>query len=124
MAGRFAQNLKKLRLKHDLTQTQMAERLCVDPSRISRWENDEPPSRRVLERIQQVFQVNAYEWTNGHDTSNGEEVAAPTEPTPHSEQVQDHDPAWRSKAIDAICRMIDLLESLVRRDRGQEGGGS
>jgi transcriptional regulator with XRE-family HTH domain len=122
MAGRFAQNLKKLRLKHDLTQTQMAERLCVDPSRISRWENDEPPSRRVLERIQQVFQVNAYEWTNGHDTSNGEEVAAPMEPTPHSEQVQDHDPAWRSKAIDAICRMIDLLESLVRRDRGQGGG--
>lgn len=70
MASSFGQQLKKFRQELNLTQAEFAERLCIDPSRISRIEHGEEPSKRVLEQLKKVFGVNAYAWLDSSGTMN------------------------------------------------------
>lgn len=61
MSSRFSEELRKLRHEQKLTQAEMAFKLHVDPSRISRWEHDEVPPTQMVERIGTTFGVNAHE---------------------------------------------------------------
>jgi len=124
MPSRFAEELRKLRHDLKLSQSAMADRLHVDPSRISRWEHDELPPLNMVERISTTFGVNAHEWL--HESQQPPSADAPaSEPRVvhmKSEPSRNEDDSnWRGKAIDLLSRMTDLLESLIKNAR--RGGG-
>ncbi|MBK9148675.1 MAG: helix-turn-helix transcriptional regulator [Flavobacteriales bacterium] len=125
MPSRFAEELRKLRNDQKLSQSAMAYKLHVDPSRISRWEHDELPPLNMVERISTTFGVNAHEWL--HDSQKAPSAdASAIEPRvvhmkPEPPRIDAEDSNWRSKAIDLLSRMTDLLESLIKNARG--GGG-
>ena len=58
MTYRFAENLKNLRASKGLTQTQLAQRLWLNKSIISAYENEtRTPSREVLIKLSNEFNV-------------------------------------------------------------------
>ncbi|MEZ4756333.1 MAG: helix-turn-helix transcriptional regulator [Flavobacteriales bacterium] len=123
MASSFGQKLKKLRQENNLTQAEMAERLCVDPSRISRWEHGEEPSRRVLEQLQKVFHVNAYALLSDPAASDSEGPPASAASPPAEDAVSEEESIWRSKVVELFSQMTDLMEALTSR-YGRKGGGA
>ena len=54
----FGRKLKELRLRADLTQTELAEAVGVDYTYLSKIENDrvEPPSEKVILKLAEVLQ--------------------------------------------------------------------
>lgn len=63
----FAQRLKQLRSQQQLTQQQMSERLNMDQSTYSRYENGNTiPAIDVILRIVEEFNVSA-DWLLGND---------------------------------------------------------
>ena len=51
-------NIKQLRLSHNMTQTELAERLGVSKQCVSNWENDYiQPSIEMLIKIAEFFKV-------------------------------------------------------------------
>jgi len=127
MATLFAEKLKALRLDRKLTQVQMAELLCVDASRISRLEHDEHPSTHFIERLNKVFGVNAFEWMIEAQRGDEEHPGHATTRVIHLKAANtiddDQEVGFRSRAVDLLARMTDLLESLIRSSRGGGGGG-
>lgn len=125
MPSRFAEELRKLRHHQKLSQSAMAYKLHVDPSRISRWERDKLPPLNMVERISATFGVNAHEWLHDSqkapsaDALANEPRVVHMKPEPPRNEVEDSN--WRSKAIELLSRMTDLLESLIKNARG--GGG-
>lgn len=120
----FARKLKELRQLHKLTQDQMAARLGIDPSRISRVEHDVHPSSLLIERLYKVFGVHAHEWLSEEEITD--------EPLPEilprvvhlrsaSAQEQNDDVGLRAKTVALLERMMDMLETITRNSRG--GGG-
>ncbi len=124
MPSRFAKELRKLRHDQNLTQAAMAFKLHVDPSRVSRWEHGELPPLNMVERISATFGVNAHEWLHeapqppAADALANEPRVVHMKPEPTRSEDDDN---WRSKAIDLLSRVTDLLESLIKNARG--GGG-
>ncbi len=58
MTYRFAENLKNLRISKGLTQTQLAQRLWLNKSIISAYENEtRTPSLEVLIKLSNEFNV-------------------------------------------------------------------
>lgn len=54
----IGRKIKLLRQKRDLTQKQVAERLCVSPQAISKWENGaNAPDISLIPRIASLFGV-------------------------------------------------------------------
>lgn len=122
MPSRFSEELRKLRHEQKLTQAEMAFKLHVDPSRISRWEHDEVPPTQMLERISKTFGVNAHEWLR-EEVPNSPHESATMEPRvvhmkPEAAHGDREEGGWRGKAIDLLSRMTDLLESILKNARG------
>jgi transcriptional regulator with XRE-family HTH domain len=118
----FARKLKALRLEQKLTQAAMGQMLHTDASRICRLERGEHPSPRIIEQMNKVFGVNAYEWL----VEEEESIADDAKPrVVHINRSNMNDPndefSYRAKAIEMLGRMMDMLESLIRNSRG--GGG-
>ena len=121
----FPKELKQLRHDLGLTQAEMAHRLDIDPSTYCRWEHKDKPPAYIVERISKRFNVDASHWID-HATK---ETAAPDPDTKprivHLASAHDVDQStddnWRSKAVDLLSRMADMLETLLRGSRG--GGG-
>lgn len=122
MPSRFSEELRKLRHEQKLTQAEMAFKLHVDPSRISRWEHDEVPPTQMLERISTTFGVNAHEWLREEVPKSPHESATAAPRVVHMKPEAAHgdreEGSWRGKAIDLLSRMTDLLESLIKNARG------
>jgi len=122
MPSRFSEKLRKLRLGQKLTQAEMAFKLHVDPSRISRWEHDEIPPTQMVERISKTFGVNAHEWLHEEVPKSPQESATMEPRVVHMKSEAAHgnreEGSWRGKAIDLLSRMTDLLESLIKNARG------
>ena len=60
--------IKRIRLINGITQTQMAKRLGVIQSNVSRWENGEvEPSDLTMAKIQKkfIYPDDAYDYING-----------------------------------------------------------
>ena len=63
--------IKKLREKHNLTQSDLAERLCVSDKTISKWETGKGyPDISLLEPIARVFGISITELISGNEVSN------------------------------------------------------
>lgn len=122
MPSRFSEELRKLRHEQRLTQAEMAFKLHVDPSRISRWERDELPPLSMVERISATFGVNAHEWLHESPQQPNADASVSEPRLVHmkheSPRNDAEDSNWRSKAIDLLSRMTDLLESLIKNARG------
>jgi len=122
----FSEELKNLRLRLKLTQSEMALQLHVDPSRISRWEHDEVPTLDNVMRISKTYNVDALKWLDDDPTQLPDEVPPAEGPRLVHMSGTRTDPnedrsEWRSKAVDLMARMADLLDYMLRKPRG--GGG-
>jgi len=59
----FNKNLKSIRLKHGLSQKQVADYLCISPQSVSKWEKGEAlPSIEYLPKLSQILKcdINAF----------------------------------------------------------------
>lgn len=65
--GTLGENIKAARLRHDLTQEQLATKIGTTKAAISRYEGDKrQPSWKMLERIAKVLECTAHELFFGH----------------------------------------------------------
>lgn len=113
--------LKDLRSSLNLTQCEMAHKLHVDPSRISRWENGEQPTLDNLQRIGKVFKVDTLKWLEVEEREALDHAEPTTGPRViHMKDAPQHssEPDWRMKAVDLMSHMTVLLESMLRSPRG------
>jgi len=122
----FSEELKNLRLRLKLTQSEMAHMLHVDPSRISRWEHDEVPTLENVMRISKTFDVDALQWlesTEDHDQCEETPTEGPrlVHMKDGKMDLNDEPSEWRAKAVELLARMADLLDYMIRKPRG--GGG-
>lgn len=122
----FSEQLKDLRSRLKLTQCEMAHKLHVDASRISRWEGGELPTLDNVLRISKTYNVDALKWLENEETCLPEEEPPMDGPRlVHMRDTQNdrnEDPSeWRAKAVDLMARMADLLDYMLRKPRG--GGG-
>ena len=63
--------IKKLREKNHLTQSELAEKLCVSDKTVSKWENAKGyPDISLLEPIAKVFGISITELITGNPVSN------------------------------------------------------
>lgn len=63
--------IKKLREKNHLTQSELAERLCVSDKAVSKWETAKGyPDISLLEPIAKVFRISVAELISGNEVSN------------------------------------------------------
>lgn len=120
----FAKRLKELRQDLGLTQAEMAHRLNIDASTYCRWEQKVKPPIHIIERISKQFNVDAFNWVE-RDNGHGSEQADVSKPrvvhfTPVQPNTESTDEEWRSRAVDLLGRMVDMLETLLR---GSRGGG-
>ena len=54
----FSKNLKSLRIEHNLSQTQVGNKLGVTQSTIAKWEsNEREPSLEMLVQIANIFNI-------------------------------------------------------------------
>jgi transcriptional regulator with XRE-family HTH domain len=116
----FHEHLKKLRQELGYTQGYMAGLLNIDRSTYSRLEHKEKPPVYLVERICETFNVDAFAWLHcgvieavpqDHDT--GPKVIHMSE----SDQSV-HERQWRSRAVDLLAQITNLLEHLMRSSRG------
>ena len=115
----FARKLKALRTEHQLTQAQMAEKMCVDASRISRREQGGQPTTQFIERLNKVFGVNAFEWLeDDEDLATDAPVPRVVHLNATSTREENDETSWRTKTVELLTRMMDLLGSLTRNSRG------
>ena len=64
--------IRELREKNYLTQSELAEKLCVSDKTISKWENAKGyPEISLLEPIAKVFGISVAELISGNAVSNG-----------------------------------------------------
>lgn len=67
----FPERMRELRIQHKLTQQQMSERLNMDQSTYSRYENGITiPTADVIMRIAREFKISA-DWLLGNEKNNG-----------------------------------------------------
>lgn len=57
MESKFSKNLAKYRKKSGLTQAQLAEKVCVTPQAVSKWENGSLPDSEFLPVIARTLGV-------------------------------------------------------------------
>lgn len=54
----FNERLKKIRESHNMSQTELAHKLCVSKQSVSNWENDNiQPSIEILVKLARFFSV-------------------------------------------------------------------
>jgi transcriptional regulator with XRE-family HTH domain len=67
----FSKRIRELRIQHKLTQQQMSERLNMDQSTYSRYENGITiPAADVIIRIAREFKIST-DWLLGNEKNNG-----------------------------------------------------
>lgn len=94
----ISENIKKLRIKQGLNQRELAEKLCVTPQAVSRWENGEvEPSIGTISSMAEIFGVTTDELIGGS-------VAKP-EPDPMP--VQQTVAATEQKPVLAVCEQCN-----------------
>lgn len=65
----FNERLKSLRLKQNLTQEELAEKLFVSRQAVSNWENDKNfPDIRSIVLMSEIFQISLDEFLKGEKT--------------------------------------------------------
>jgi transcriptional regulator with XRE-family HTH domain len=127
-ATMFSEELKALRTQLGLTQQAMADRLHVDRSTYCRWEHTEQPPAHVLERISKEFGVDAWAWMRPEEEEPEKIPGAhvvhfhPTDQKVFSDEER-AESAWRSKAVDLLSRVTELLANLITSSGKNKGGG-
>ena len=91
---KFGRYLAALRKKADMTQMELADRLCVTRQAISKYEQGESfPNVSILVLIAEVFHITLDELIGSGDPTNGEATilksVAIGEPTPVAENIRD-----------------------------------
>ena len=109
----FRENLARLRKERQLTQTQLAELLDVQPRLISRWETGQvKPQFDHMVRLAEVLEVSLDELAKGAESV--------PDPARH---------AIRNKRLEELCRRVDglsredqevvchVMDSLIRKEQ-------
>ncbi len=124
----FSEELKALRSRLGLTQQAMANRLSMERSTYCRLEHKEQPPPYMVERISKEFGVDAWAWMRSEE-EEPENVPGPHVVHFHTidqkvlSEEERTERAWRSKAVDLLARVTDLLENLIRSSGRNKGGG-
>ena len=121
----FHEHLKKLRQELGLTQEKMAELLNMERSSYCRLEHNESPPVHYVERISSTFNVDAFRWLERTEEGTSQENGPAGPRVIHmsgseSEQTT-YDRQWRSRAVDLLSHITNLVEQLLRNSRW--GGG-
>lgn len=99
----FGSEITELRKKNDLTQEQLAERLCVTRQAVSNWENDRNlPDIEMLIRISDEFDVSLDELIKGGETMNN-----------MTEKIIDDGSEGRRAKRNMITAIVGLLLTLA-----------
>ena len=65
MKSNFAENLKRLMFEKALTQEQLAKKMNLDQSRISRWKTGESvPSAKNIKKLAEILNISTEDLTN------------------------------------------------------------
>ena len=111
--------IKKLRMEHNMTQKQLADQLFVSAQAVSRWENEEvEPSVSTITEMAKIFGVSTDVIFGVSEKPEGE----PAEPTPPPEPeviVKTEYVYKEQKPVLAVCeqcnRPIYVGDEIVRR---------
>ena len=72
---KFSEKLKKLRQEHNLTQDDLAEKIYVTRTAISKWETDNGyPSIESLKMLAKLFNVTIDQLISDEDIKNKEDL--------------------------------------------------
>lgn len=119
----FHEELKALRIRLGLSQQEMADRLSIDRSTYSRLEHKEHPPAYLVERINKMFQVDAWAWIRPDEVApDGEQGPRLVHLRPEQELAGNAEGNWRLKAVDLLGRITELLAAMIK-DPGKRGGG-
>ncbi len=94
----IGEKIKELRIKNNLTQKELANKLCVTAQAVSRWENNEvEPSVATIKEISSLFNVSV-DLLFGKETPTEKEVVT---------QVVTQYVEKESKPVLAVCEICN-----------------
>jgi transcriptional regulator with XRE-family HTH domain len=113
----LGQKIAELRRSKGWTQTQLAEKVGVHPSHITRWERDKnQPSASGLNELAQHFEVSVEDLTKAHSKRLLQESIQDDELLSHFKKIQDLDK-------DDQATIMQVIDAFIVKKRMQKALG-